>query len=66
MDTNIRRRFTGKLSGFESRIESNFHKKALKAYRKGWERFKFGRDGMGKPLWYDTPQIVEFVGIIKK
>ncbi len=53
---HIRRRFTGKLSGFQSKAERNFAKKALKAYIKGKQRFQYGWDIKGNPRYVPVPQ----------
>ena len=48
-----RRFFTGKLSNFISKTERNFEKKNLRAYLKGHERFKFGRNKVtGEDNWF--------------
>lgn len=46
------REFKGKLSGFRSNEERNFEKKHLKAYLKGETLFQFGRDHLGKPMYF--------------
>ena len=59
MDTNISRKFTGKLSGFSDKVQRNFYKKALKAYIRGKSEFAFGinpNDLLERPMKYKTPQ----------
>ena len=41
VNTTQKRKFKGKLNGFKSSIERNFHKKWLKAYLKGAYQFQF-------------------------
>jgi len=55
MKKTSKRRFTGKLSGFENNKEANFSKKELKAYLRGWERFSYGKDKDGQPIFHKTP-----------
>lgn len=52
MKTKIKRRFTGKLTGFITKEERNFSKKALKAYLAGKEHFRYKKE------LFKTPQII--------
>jgi hypothetical protein len=57
--TQLKRKFTGKLTDFQSKRERNFSKKALKAYIKGKQRFRYGSNIKGEPQWYPVPQEFE-------
>ncbi len=55
----VKRKFTGKLTDFQSKRERNFSKKALKAYIQGKERFRYGSNMKGEPQWFPVPQKFE-------
>ena len=59
MDTVTKRRFTGKLSNFNSKVERSLNKKALKAYLQGKYKFQKGFDRKGKPQYVYVPQEIE-------
>lgn len=49
--------FGGKIENFESREESNFEKKHLKAYLKGDMLFSFGKDNRNQPKMFKVLEI---------
>lgn len=53
----IKRRFLGKLNGFDDNVDRNFNKKMLKAYLRGNTRFSFGLTRESRqPIMYDVQQ----------
>lgn len=52
------RKFLGKTKGFESKEEQRREQKHLKSYLKGYNRFTFGRDSKGFPIWHKVLQLL--------
>lgn len=53
----LSRSFGGKTEGFESKGEQRFEQKHLKAYLKGYQRFRFGYLVNGEVAWYKVNEI---------
>lgn len=49
------RSFGGKTEGFENKMEQRQEQKHLKAYLKGYNRYKFGKNPVtGDEIWFDV------------
>ncbi len=51
------RSFGGKTENFTDKRERAFEQKHLKAYLKGWERFRYGFDINGSPKWHTVKEV---------
>jgi len=52
--SKIKKVFLGKIDNFKSKEERAFEKKHLAAYLAGKKRFKYGKDELGQPSYYDV------------
>lgn len=54
----VSRSFGGKTDGFASKEEQRFEQAHLKAYKKGYETFSFGKDAITKhPIKFQVKEI---------
>ncbi len=53
-DQKTRRKFCGKLEGFETKYEANFEKKHLEAYIKGQDYFTYGLNAARQPKYFNV------------
>jgi len=57
MEQKKTRHFGGKTENFENKQEQRKEQKHLQAYKKGNDRFAFGKDLKGQPIYFPVIEI---------